>query len=127
MLLQYEVTNAPLSVQLSAVQAISSFLRQNFRYNNVTFAKDRLWNLALRFSFCHTKQHRSVDMPHNEHGGPVGDGPLLAPEVPGSKLFTAGLLVFSFQPSKPTTGQHCRYNQRRVAATVPSFRKNQLS
>jgi len=37
MLLQYEVQNAPLSVHLSAVHAISSFLRQNFRHNNFTF------------------------------------------------------------------------------------------
>jgi len=40
MLLQYEVMNPPLSlslsVELSAVQAISSFLHQNFRHNNVT-------------------------------------------------------------------------------------------
>jgi len=37
MLLQYEVTNAPLSVQLSAFQAISSFFHQNFPNCNVTF------------------------------------------------------------------------------------------
>ena len=46
MLLQYEVTNAPPSVQLPTVQAISSFLHHNSPHSNVTFC----YGQALVFS-----------------------------------------------------------------------------
>jgi hypothetical protein len=65
-------------------------------------------------------------MLQNESDGLLGDDPLRAPEVPGSKLLFPDLLHLFLPATQTYPGQYCRYNPRRATAAVQSSLKKQI-